>query len=215
MGKIRSTIDVSSLLEWEVGQLTLTGQEESGDGCLVKRLNGSVVLAVIDGLGHGQEAAAAAKIAAEVVEANAGGDLVSLFKHAHEALRQSRGAVMSVALVNSTKATMAWLGVGNVAGFLARANPEMTPRKESLLVRPGVLGGPLPTLDPCTVPLAHGDTLAFATDGIRSGFDEEINPLEMPKQTVAKILAKYSKGNDDALVLVARYRGTRCETSAA
>jgi hypothetical protein len=207
MGKILSTIDRGSPLEWDVGQLTLRGQEKSGDGCLVKCVNGSVILAVIDGLGHGDEAAAATKIAAEVIEANAGDDLVSLFKRTHEALRQSRGAVMSAALVNSTQATMAWLGVGNVAGFLARANPETTPGKESLLVRPGVLGGVLPMLDACTVPLARGDTLAFATDGIQSGFDEEINPLELPKQTVARILAKYSTGNDDALVLVARYRG--------
>lgn len=207
MGKIHSATDMGSLLEWEVGQLTLKGQEKSGDGCLVKRLNGSVVLAVIDGLGHGDEAAAAAKIAAEVVEANASGDLVSLFKRTHEALRQSRGAVMSVALINGIEATMTWLGVGNVAGFLARANPEIKPGKESLLVRPGVLGGVLPMLDPCTLPLVHGDTLAFATDGIRSGFDEEMNPLHTPKESVAKILAKYSKEDDDALVLVARYLG--------
>jgi serine phosphatase RsbU (regulator of sigma subunit) len=208
MGKIRATIDLGSLFEWEVGQLTLKGQEKSGDGCLVKLSEGSVVVAVMDGLGHGEEAAAAAKIAAEIVEANAGADLVSLFKRTHEALRQSRGAVMSVALVNSMEATMTWLGVGNVAGFLARANPAMKPRKEWLLVRPGVLGGLLPVLDPCTVPLVHGDTLAFATDGIRSGFDEEIKPQEMPKESVAKILAKYSKEDDDALVLVARYLGT-------
>jgi phosphoserine phosphatase RsbX len=208
MAKVHGTIDIGSLFEWEVGQLTLKGQDRSGDGCLVKLVDGFVVVAVIDGLGHGEEAAAAAKIAAEIVETNAGDDLVALFKRTHEALRQSRGAVMSVALINSMKATMTWLGVGNVAGFLARANPDRNPRKESLLVRPGVLGGQLPMLDASTVPLQHGDTLAFATDGIRSGFDEEINALEMPKQSVAKILAKYSKEDDDALVLVARYLGS-------
>jgi serine phosphatase RsbU (regulator of sigma subunit) len=177
-------------------------------------VQGSAVIAVIDGLGHGEEAAAATKIAADIVEANACNDLVSLFKRAHEALQQSRGVVMSVALLNSMEPTMAWLGVGNVAGFLARADPEMKPPKESLLVRPGVLGGFLPMLDTCTIPLVRGDTLVFATDGIRSGFDDEINPQQMPKENVAKIMAKYSKENDDALVLVARYLGTGCENLA-
>jgi hypothetical protein len=50
--------------------------------------------------------------------------------------------------------------------------------------------------------------LVCATDGIRSGFEEEIDPQEMPKENVAKILTKYSKGDDDVLVLVARYLGT-------
>jgi negative regulator of sigma-B (phosphoserine phosphatase) len=207
-GNSRTTMDLGSLFQWEVGQLTMKGQQKSGDGCLVKVLDGSAVVAVMDGLGHGEEAAAAAKIAADIVEANASADLVSIFKRVHEALRQSRGAVMSVALVNGMDATIAWLGVGNVAGFLVRANPEMKPRKESLLVRPGILGGQLPTLDACTVPLVHGDTLVFATDGIRSGFDEEINLHQLPRESVAKILAKYSKENDDALVLVARYLGS-------
>jgi hypothetical protein len=208
MRNIRATIDSGSLIQWEVGQLTLKGQKKSGDGCLVKVLECSVVVAVIDGLGHGEEAAAAAKIAADIVEGNARADLPSLFKRTHEALRQSRGAVMSAALVDGIEGTMTWLGVGNVAGFLARADPGINPRKESLLVRPGVLGGQLPTLDPCTVSLAYGDTLAFATDGIRSGFDEEIDPHESPEESVAKILAKYSKQDDDALVLIARYLGS-------
>ena len=208
IGKLAGTMDLASLCEWDVGQLTLKGQEISGDGCVVKVCQGSVLVAVMDGLGHGEEAAAAAKIAADICESNAGEDLVVLFKRTHEALRQSRGAVMSVAQLNSITATMTWLGVGNVAGFLARANPAMRPRKESLLVRPGVLGGVLPTLDACTVPLVRGDTLALATDGIRSGFDEEIDPQERPKESVAKILAKYSRDNDDALVLIARYLGS-------
>jgi hypothetical protein len=71
-----------------------------------------------------------------------------------------------------------------------------------------VLGALLPLLDPSTVPLVPGDTLAFATDGIRSGFDEELNARETPKENVARILARYSTGNDDALVVVARYLGT-------
>ena len=200
---------VDSLIEWHVVQLTLKGQEKSGDHCLVKPFETSVLVAVVDGLGHGEEAAAAAKIAVDVLEANARDDVIALFKRSHEALRGSRGVVMSVALLNGLEGTMTWMGVGNVEGLLARANADIKPQKESLLIRAGVLGGPLPTLDASIIPIMPGDTLVFATDGIRSGFDEEINSLDPPKEIAGSIMSKYSKDSDDALVLVARYGGIR------
>ena len=144
---------VDSLIEWHVVQLTLKGQEKSGDHCLVKPFETSVLVAVVDGLGHGEEAAAAAKIAVDVLEANARDDVIALFKRSHEALRGSRGVVMSVALLNGLEGTMTWMGVGNVEGLLARANADIKPQKESLLIRAGVLGGPLPTLDASIIPI--------------------------------------------------------------
>jgi len=144
---------VDSLIEWDVVQLTLKGQEKSGDHCLVKPFETSVLVAVVDGLGHGEEAAAAAKIAVDVLEANARDDVIALFKRSHEALRGSRGVVMSVALLNGLEGTMTWMGVGNVEGLLARANADIKPQKESLLIRAGVLGGPLPTLDASIIPI--------------------------------------------------------------
>jgi len=198
---------VDSLIEWDVVQLTLKGQEKSGDHCLVKPFETSVLVAVVDGLGHGEEAAAAAKIAVDVLEANARDDVIALFKRSHEALRGSRGVVMSVALLNGLEGTMTWMGVGNVEGLLARASPDIKPQKESLLIRAGVLGGPLATLDASIIRIMPGDTLVFATDGIRSGFDEEINSHDPPKEIAGNIMSKYSKDSDDALVLVARYGG--------
>jgi phosphoserine phosphatase RsbX len=198
---------VDSLIEWDVAQLTLPGEEKSGDCYWVKPFETSVLVVVIDGLGHGDQAAAAAKIAVEALEANARDNVISLFRRTHEALRQSRGAVMSMALIHGADATMTWMGVGNVEGLLVRANPDVKPQKESLLIRAGVLGGPLATLDASIIPIMPGDTLVFATDGIRSGFDEEINSHDPPKEIAANIMSKFSKNSDDALVLVARYVG--------
>jgi serine/threonine protein phosphatase PrpC len=198
---------LDSVIEWDVAQLTLEGEEISGDCYLVKPFETSVLVVVIDGLGHGDQAAAAAKIAVEALEANARDSIISLFRRTHEALRQSRGVVMSMALIHGPDATMTWMGVGNVEGLLVRASPEIKPQRESLLIRPGVLGGPLPPLDASSTPIRPGDTLVFATDGIRSGFDEEVNLREPPKEIAANIMSKFSKDSDDALVLVARYVG--------
>jgi serine/threonine protein phosphatase PrpC len=196
-----------SLIEWDIAQLTLDGEGQSGDCYLVKPFETSVLVVVMDGLGHGDKAAAAAKMAVETIDANARDSIISLFRRTHEALRQSRGVVMSMALIHGADAIMTWMGVGNVEGVMMRAHPDGKPQKEFLLSRPGVLGGPLPLLDASVTPIGPGDTLVFATDGIRSGFDQELNSHEHPKEIAANIMSKYSKNSDDALVLVARYVG--------
>ena len=65
----------------------------------------------------------------------------------------------------------------------------------------------LPRLHPVVLPIARGDTLLFATDGVREGFAEGLPPEATPQQLADQILARHGKGTDDALVLVARYLG--------
>ena len=71
---------VDTFIEWDVAQATLKGENKSGDGYLVKPFAKNVLVAVVDGLGHGDEAAAAAKIAVDVLDANAHDSVISLFK---------------------------------------------------------------------------------------------------------------------------------------
>ena len=51
----------------------------------------------------------------------------------------------------------------------------------------------------------YGDTVILATDGIRDGFADGLAVAGTPQMMADAILAKHAKGNDDALVLVARY----------
>jgi len=88
---------------------------------------------------------------------------------------------------------------------------NIKPNKEQLLLRAGVLGDHLPALQASIVPVTIGDTLIFVTDGIRSGFEEGIKLDKPPERIASGILGRYSKGNDDALVFVARYLGRNDE----
>jgi hypothetical protein len=115
--------------------------------------------------------------------------------------------VISLAAFNAVDETMTWVGVGNVEGVLLRADPTVDPRYESLLLRNGVVGSRLPLLHASIVPVMRGDTLVFATDGIRSEFTQCLALGDGPQQLADRVLAKYAKGTDDALVLVARYVG--------
>jgi serine phosphatase RsbU (regulator of sigma subunit) len=198
-----------SLIAWDVASTALESKGDSGDCYLVKPFPEGVLVAVLDGLGHGSEAATVAKIAAEVLQAHAQENVITLLKRCHEALRGTRGAVISVASFNARDGIMTWVGIGNVEGLLLRFDRNVKPNKESLLLRRGLLGDHLPALHASIVPLMVGDTLIFTTDGIHNGFEQRINLDNSPRQIAANILRHYSKGNDDALVLVGRYVGQK------
>ena len=86
-------------------------------------------------------------------------------------------------------------------------SPPAQPIRETLLLRAGVLGHQLPTLQASVVRLYPGDTLIFTTDGIRNGFNLGPEHRNSPQEIADHILAEDSKGTDDSLVLVARYAG--------
>ena len=110
------------LLEWSVATRTMSGEIECGDAHLVVELPGGALVAVVDGLGHGREAAVAAREAVATLTQHADEPVVPLLQRCHGQLRATRGVVMTLASFRAADATMTWLGVGNVEGFLLRAN---------------------------------------------------------------------------------------------
>ncbi len=204
-----SKTGTAPLLHWGVATLALAGQRESGDLHLVRPLEGGACVAVVDGLGHGEEAAAAAKAAVATVERFAHEPPLSVVQRCHEALIGSRGVVMSIATFDAAHGTMTWLGVGNVEGVLQHADWSERSARVSLVTRGGIVGGELPAVQAAIVPVTPGDTLVFATDGVRQEFVADISLREPPQRLADQILARFGKGTDDALVLVARYLGHR------
>jgi negative regulator of sigma-B (phosphoserine phosphatase) len=195
------------LMEYGVATFALPGQSQSGDLHLVRCNRNGLLVAAIDGIGHGADAADAAKAAASILKACADEPIISLVEQCHEKLRPTRGVVLSLASVDPAHGMMTWLGVGNVQGVLARADGKNGNPKETLLLRAGVVGSRLPPLQATVLPVAKGDTLFFATDGINSDFAENLSVLGNPQRAADRILERYWIGNDDALVLVARLVG--------
>lgn len=221
-------------IHWGAATFTLQGQPESGDRYTVAPFDTGVLVAAIDGLGHGEEAAQAAELAVQVLEADPDQSVITLVSRCHERLRSTRGVVLSLASFNSLNETVTWLGVGNVEGRLMRAaldamprdrrqaerrareQPVTTerrwaerrrPRSEFLLLRAGVVGSHLPPLYAALLPLGLADTLLLATDGVALPGGEEADANEQPQALAERILSQHKKGTDDALVLVARWVG--------
>lgn len=192
------------MIEWGVAKRTLPGEAHCGDVHLVKPIANGMLLAVADGLGHGLEAAAAARAAVTALERHADESPLALVERCHRALHGTRGAVLSLALVNQHERSLTWLGVGNVEGTFLYGADGARRGRATLVTRGGIVGSELPRLQPETLRVAPGDTLIFATDGIREGFAEGLPPEATPQHVADHILARHVKGTDDALVLVAR-----------
>lgn len=176
---------------------------ECGDRAVVRCNGADALLAVIDGIGHGEQAAAAAQIAQDVIARGTDLSPIELTQRCHEALRYTRGAVLSIARLDSRRASLSWLGVGNVRGLVLHACGR--PARHELLLRGGVVGsGQLPTLQAAAIPWQPLDTLIFATDGIRPQFAEALSVGGKAQALADTILAQHCCGNDDAVVLVAR-----------
>ncbi len=190
-----------------VATRAVRGEGTSGDQHLIQPSREGMLVAVVDGLGHGSEAAEAARTAVTTLKHHAGESVVSLIKRCQAKLVGTRGVVVSIASFNVVDSTMTWLGVGNVEGVLVHAKTSRTPDKDFLLLGRGVVGGQLPNLQAFVVPVVNGDTLAFATDGVTSNFRDEINVSEPPQEIADRVLSGHGKDSDDALVLVARFLG--------
>ena len=192
-------------IEWGVATQTMAGEADCGDLAVVEPFSGGVLVGAVDGLGHGSEAAEAARLAASTLAGRAFEPVVSLVRRCHNALLETRGVVMSLASFNSADSTITWTGVGNVTAMLLRVGPSDHSRRNSLLLRGGVVGFQLPALSEYVLAVAPGDTLLLATDGVRPDFAEGLVLGPPPQELAERILAQHLKGSDDALVLVAQF----------
>ena len=188
-----------------VATLPLPGQQESGDLSFVKSVDSRTLVAVVDALGHGEDAAAAAHTAVATLDRYARESLPELVKRCHSALAGTRGVVLGIASFDPAAATMTWLGVGNISGILMRADGGTRPTRVSLVPAAGFIGSEPIAAVSRVVALLPGDTIFLTSDGIRDGFADALTLPGTPQGLADHIMSRYAKGTDDALVLVARY----------
>jgi phosphoserine phosphatase RsbX len=196
-------------VEWGIAMRTRRGEATSGDLAVVTLLAEGVLVAGIDGLGHGDEAARAARRAAEVVRQSPSQDLARLVQRCHDALKGTRGAAISLAFVSPSEGGVTWLGVGNVEGRVLSGDPSAAQPKGSLPLGTGVPGHELPPVRATRLDLRTGDVIVLATDGVASGFADSLDVSGSTQAISERILSDHWKPLDDALVVAVRYLGVR------
>ena len=192
-------------LELGVAGLTLAGEDRSGDLAVFAPYERGGLAVVIDGLGHGDEAADASAIAAKVIHEHADDPPAGLLSRCHEALRRSRGVVLTAAWFDLVDLEISLAGVGNVEARLVRGNAGYGARHDSALVLGGVVGYNLPPVRPSHTDLRSGDAVAFATDGINADYSASLTPGLTAQRLAERILERHARTTDDALAAVVRY----------
>src|SRR5689334_14507737 len=111
-------------VDFGVASFVPNEQVESGDLSIVHCTANRALFAAIDGIGHGKIAAEAAQTAAKTLESSADDSLslIELVQKCHEALRATRGVVLSIASIDFRRNLLTWIGVGNVQGILIRCS---------------------------------------------------------------------------------------------
>ncbi|MFN7143451.1 MAG: SpoIIE family protein phosphatase [Myxococcota bacterium] len=179
----------------------LPGQAESGDASFVCDEGDTVLLAVIDGLGHGSDAAVASRTGVGILAQYPGDPIDQLFQRVHQALGRTRGAVMTIARLERHARRLTWAAVGNVVGHLSRVDGT----RERVLESGGIVGHSLPRVRVAPVALRGGELLVLATDGVRHDF-RDLRAHASPQDTADALLARAAVPTDDALVLIGSIR---------
>jgi serine phosphatase RsbU (regulator of sigma subunit) len=199
---------ISGPLSIGIAERARSGEDQSGDRCVVAANGARVLVGVIDGVGHGAEAARAAAAAAAVLEGFALESVDALLQRCHTRLRETRGAAITLAVIDTAAHSLEWVGAGNVVAVLQQIEPFGLPNTRELLVRSGAAGDWLPSTQSSRLPMARGDTLVMATDGVYPKFINDLSCSEAPQQLADRLLKRYAMLHDDALVVVARMQAT-------
>src|SRR2546429_9444362 len=102
-------------LELGIAGSVAPGQRVSGDLEVVHYYDrgGGVLVAAIDGIGHGEEAAASARLAADTILRHPQENLAGVLMRWHVTLRGTPGAVLGIPRIGVGPATPRWLDRGN------------------------------------------------------------------------------------------------------
>jgi anti-sigma regulatory factor (Ser/Thr protein kinase) len=183
------------------------GQQESGDGWAVHSARDTQAVIVVDGLGHGPEAASAARAAVTAMAAQPLIGPAEQMERLHGALRPTRGAAASVAVLRTLAETGTFCGVGNVSGVTRVAG-----RTRTLVCNNGTLGHQMRRTLAFEFPFPHDALLVMHTDGVSTSWTFDAYPgLESrhPALIAGVLFRDHRRGNDDATVVVVRNRQRR------
>lgn len=190
----------------EIGALCvpLAGEEASGDAWAVACTPDGATLLGVDGLGHGPEAAKAAAGAIEALERRPHDGPTGVIEAAHQLLRITRGAALSVARVDAGAGVLRFAGIGNVSGTVHDGQTRRT-----LVSHNGIVGNNMRKVQEFTADFLPGALCILHSDGLQTQWDLDAYPglfARAPSIVAAVLMRDFSRGRDDAMVLVARRR---------
>jgi hypothetical protein len=188
--------------ELELGVVCLPkrSEEVAGDDWLLEASGDYRTLLVVDGLGHGPNAASAARAATEAFAAHSSATPAALMQICHGALAVTRGAAGAAARVVPAKMHGSFAGVGNIA-----CRVEMTGERRQLVSHSGTLGHVMRRVQEFEFAFPAGALLILHSDGLVTRWSSDDYPGLALKHAglIAGVLYRdHNRGTDDVTVVV-------------
>jgi anti-sigma regulatory factor (Ser/Thr protein kinase)/serine/threonine protein phosphatase PrpC len=190
----RSAVDFSGFTAPYPGEIACGDNmawEINGDRCMVL---------VVDGLGHGPQAAEAADEAVRIFTAYSSDPPAGIITRLHDALKKVRGAAAAVAEIRPLAGSLIYAGVGNIAGSILSNTLS-----RSLVSHNGTLGHVMPRVQEFKAEWPKDGILIMHSDGIQSRweFSKYAGILAKQPALIAGVLLRdFRRERDDASVLV-------------
>jgi anti-sigma regulatory factor (Ser/Thr protein kinase) len=198
----RSQLDLKRPFEVAALSLPAPGESVCGDSWYIGLGEQQLRIVVVDGLGHGPDAAVAADAATALCAQSDTLAPKDFIEQAHGALAGTRGAALAAASLALGSDRLKYAGVGNIGGTLVSAVSS-----RGLMSHNGTVGARMRTIQELEYEWPRGWLLIMYSDGIQSRWDLGKYPglhAHHPAVIAGVLLRDYLRGRDDTTVVAVR-----------
>ena len=193
----RDAVDIGAVC------VPMPGEVACGDAWAIADDDGRQVILVVDGLGHGPEAASAAHAALNALRCNLPtSSALDALGTIHEALRGTRGAAGSIAILDLSQRRGSYCGIGNIS---CATRASATTRQ--MISYNGILGHQTRTMNAVDFEFPADALLIAHSDGLNTHWRFDAYPgLERhhPALVAGVLYRDHARGRDDATCIVVR-----------
>jgi len=182
----------------------LAGEIACGDRWLVEMSGHLLRVTMVDGLGHGIEAATAAVAAIRTANAASGVAPAQVLDAIHRQLGDSRGAAVAICHANLDIKVAVYCGIGNISGVVVGND-----QRRGMVSHNGIVGHQMHPPKEFVYPWVTGGLLVMHSDGLQTRWALEAYPglrLHHPGVVAAVLRRDFARGRDDLCVVVVKER---------
>jgi len=194
----RGTPDTTDL-RFGATQFSLHDDPACGDAWELAFDGQRIAALLLDGLGHGPDAARAARAGTEAFARNPFAAPAVTMADMHQAMSGTRGGAGGMAQYDGHSSTLRFVGIGNIAARIVAAGAS-----RGLASHPGIIGVQFRKAHTFEYAQTGGQLLIMHSDGLQSRWRMEDYPglwQRHPAVITALLHRDFCRGNDDVTVL--------------
>jgi anti-sigma regulatory factor (Ser/Thr protein kinase) len=180
--------------------VAMPGESLSGDAWDALPTSNGMKVAVVDGLGHGPQAAEASALALKTFRQQIDRPPGEIITQMHAAIRSTRGAAAAVAEIDRTTNALTFAGVGNISAMIVSEG-----RAQRLVSHNGIVGHEMRKVQQFKYEWSAGSSLWMQSDGLSTLAEPSRYPgatSQHPSIVAALLYRDLNRGRDDSTAVV-------------